>query len=130
MRSAALLTLVLASGCLGDPASFEPPDRGDPAVQLKEAALVRVLSADRSGNVLGQGPGPCKVRLLRTVGDTDYVWARCQIPGGEGVSAPFRVRGRVIDGPGDGGSYAPSLRELFPADIAEALLDDQSRYLP
>jgi hypothetical protein len=130
MRRVLLLMLVLATGCQGGPASFEPPDRSDPAVQQKEAALVASMSADRSGLILGQGPGPCKVRLLRSVGDTDYVWALCQIPGGEGVSAPFKVRGRSVERTGDGSAYPPSLRRLFPHDIAEALLDDPSRYQP
>jgi hypothetical protein len=130
MRRGLPLIVLLASACLGGSASFDLPDRSDPAVQQKEAALVGVLSEDRSGRVLGQGPGPCKVRLLRSVGDTDYVWARCEIPQGEGVSAPFRVRGRVIDRPGDGSVYEPSLRRLFPHDIAEALLADSSRYQP
>ena len=129
MRRVLLLPLLLAASCRGG-ADIELPDRSDPAVQRQEAALGRVLAADRSGEVLDQPGGSCRVLLLRAEGDTNYVWAHCSVPGGMAISAPFRVRGSVVDGTEDGNRHEPSLRQIFPADLADAVLKDSQRYRP
>jgi hypothetical protein len=122
-----LVVLLLAVGCAG-PDSFPLPDRSDPVVRREEARIAKVVAADRSGRVL-PSTGTCEVRLLRRVDDVDYAWADCT-SAITGVSLPVRVEGARVQVPEDGSRYDDSLRELFPDDIADALLDDPDRYRP
>lgn len=127
-----VLVLLMAVGCAG-PDSFPLPDRSDPVVRKEEARIAKVLEDDRSGRVLSStAPRTCEVRLLRREGGTDYVWAVCTSSGptGEGGSFPARVRGSEVTTPSDGSAYSTSIKEMFPEDIAEAVLEDPERYRP
>ncbi len=134
-RLAATAVLVLGaslSACSDDKPSFALPDRADPAVRAEEARVAAVLAADTSGRLLSrplQGRPECAVRLLREDGATDYVFARCTA-GPEGLVAPVKVTGTVVTVPDDGAGYTASLKRLFPADIAAALIADDRRYAP
>ncbi len=125
------LVLGAISACSWKP-SFALPDRRSPSVRAEEARLADLLAADRSGKLLSQplaGPVHCTVRLLRKTPEADYVYADCEA-GDEGLSFPVRVVGTRVSVPDDGDEYAPSLRRLFPADIAAALIADDQRYKP
>lgn len=128
--AAALAASVLLAGCVG--ASVELPDRDSPAVRAEEARIAAVLSADTSGTLLSpplEALPECRVRLLRAVGETRYVFAECTA-GRAGVSVPLALVGRTVMAPSDGSEYSPSLRRIFPSDLAEAVLDDPDWYRP
>ena len=118
----------LLSACSSGKASFSPPKSSDPGVKQEESRVAAVLVADTSGELLDypfQGPPHCKVQLLRKVGSTDYVDADCTA-GDEGVSVPLRLVGRTITTPMDGNEYEPSIRRIFPPDIADWLFEGQT----
>lgn len=108
--------------------TFHVPDRSDPAVRQEEARVAAVLATKAEGLSL-QESTDCRVRLLRQAGPVDYVYARC-IAGGSGFSSPLKLVGDTVTMPEDGSSYAPSIRRIFPEDIADALLADQRGYSP
>ena len=122
----------LLSACSFGKASFSVPDRGSTAVKQEEARVAAVLASDTSGQLLSQplqGPAKCKVRLLRKIGSADYVYAECTA-GQEGFSFPLKLDGSTLTVPQDGSDYGPSIRRIFPSDIAAALNDDEQRYKP
>ncbi len=90
-------------------------------MQREEARIATLLAVDPQAS--------CAVRLLREVGTADYVWADCQA-GDSGYSTPVKVDGETVTFPQDGSYYGPSIRSMFPADIAEAVLADGDRYHP
>jgi hypothetical protein len=114
------LVLVCVAGCSGRP---ELPDRTDPAIRAEAARIAALLGADPS--VVG-GPGTCKVRLLGQEAGASFVWAECAAldPPFSGVSAPMRVDGSTVTLPGEGAAYSESVREMFPEDLAEFVLDN------
>jgi len=128
-------TLVLVGvlcGCSFGKASFSLPDRSDPVVKQEEVRIALALAADTSGELLSQplpGPAHCRVRLLRQVGTADYVYAECTA-GQSGFSFPLKLDGSSVTVPRDGSEYAPSIRRIFPSDIAAALIEDEQRYKP
>lgn len=135
MPARLISTLVLVgvlSGCSFGKPSFSLPDRNSAAVRKEEARVAAVLAADTSGKLLSpptEAPADCKVRLLRSVGSIDYVYAQCT-DGRAGFSFPLKLEGREVTIPQDGSEYAPSIRRIFPADIAAALNADVERYRP
>ncbi len=75
-------------------------------------------------------PSRCKVRLLRQVASTSYIFAECSVGYG-GFVGPHKVEGDVVTAPDDGSFYGPSIRRIFPADIAEALTsENEQRFRP
>lgn len=120
----------LIAGC-SSPVAL--PDRTDPAVQAEEARLA-VLLETRDDNWIPQ-PRECSVRLLGQEGDTSYVWAFCQGPDeieeGEhpAESLPLRIDGDQVSEPRDG-SLGDDIEEMFPADLAAAILDNDPRIFP
>jgi hypothetical protein len=129
----ALVSLVGAglAGCLG-PSSYSLPDRSDPSVRATEAEL-----AER----FGRNGSRCQVRLLGEDGDVRYAWLDCTsepepitlrlddgetqtMASGSGASVPVRIEGDRSEGPGDGTAYEPDVRRLFPAGLADRILND------
>ncbi|MCW2500468.1 MAG: hypothetical protein JWN87_2144 [Frankiales bacterium] len=91
-----------------------------------------MLVSEPGHGLLGSARGAsCKVRLLRRVGTTDYVWATCTRPG-EGVDVPVRLTGSQITVPADGEDPGATnaLEHVFPKDIAKAIRADETRYKP
>ena len=118
--AAVSLVLISVSGCSSGPP--ELPDRADPAVQAEEARVVTVLSADRS--VLGE-PGVCTVRLLGQQAGASFVWALCQaLESSHATSRPLRIDGSKVTKAGDGAANEPTLRKMFPEDLAEFVLNN------
>lgn len=127
------------SGSLGNVAedTWSLPDRNDEAVRREEARLAPIVARS---DVLGSGLWPlsprpqCKVRLLGTRGDSSFVWARCAREDAAGVttevSLPARVDGDIVRVPAEGSEYAASVRQIFPAPIAEAILRDRDTLKP
>lgn len=131
-----LLVAMLVGGC-SEPVDL--PDRADPAVQAEEARLTAILeSIEDVDHILVPMPRECSVRLLGQEGDTAYVWANCFGPsidtefGSErpGVGGPMRIDGDRVSMPGDGSQYSEDIKEMFPADIARAILDGDDRIFP
>ena len=117
--AAGTLVLISVSGCSSGPPG--PPDRAAPAVKAEEARIAALLGADTS--ILGE-PGVCTVRLLGQQAGASFVWALCVASGpiGSAVSLPLRVDGSKVTKPGDGSMYAESVRQMFPADLAELVI--------
>ena len=117
--AAGSLVLISVSGCSSGPPG--PPDRAAPAVKAEEARIAALLGADTS--ILGE-PGVCTVRLLGQQAGASFVWALCVAPGpiGSAASLPLRVDGSKVTKPGDGSMYAESVRQMFPADLAEFVI--------
>lgn len=123
---------VLLSACSSGNPSFSLPNRSDAGVKQEEARIAAVLAADTSGQLLSQplpGPASCKVRLLRKVGSTDFVYAECTA-GQEGFSFPLKLAGGAVTIPQDSSEHASSIRRIFPPDIGAALNADEGRYKP
>ena len=111
-----LLVLISVSGCSSGPSW--PPDRATPAVKAEEARLAVLIGADTS--IHGE-PAACTVRLFGQQAGASFVWALCVATGPTGAAAslPLRVDGSKITKPGDGSMYAVSVRQMFPAGLAE-----------
>lgn len=116
------LVLVSVSGC----SSRQPdlPDRTALAVKAEEARIAALLGADTS--ILGE-PGVCKVRLLGQEAGTSFVWANCDAldPPYTAISAPLRVDDSKVTMPGDGAAFSDTVREMFPKDLADFVLNNQ-----
>ncbi|GAB3175909.1 hypothetical protein GCM10027259_18160 [Micromonospora palomenae] len=121
------MAVVLLAGC-SEP-EYVLPDRGTAAVQVEEERLASLLP----GKLLS-GPGTCTVRLLGRDGSSSFAWALCEsAPEAgvtSGVSLPVRVDGDQVSRPLDGSEYAASIKRMFPADLAEAVLDSPGRMHP
>ena len=118
----AVMTLALAfvSGCSRPPVL---PDRAAPTVKAEETRLAALLSADQS--VLGV-PGVCTVRLLGQQAGASFVWANCNARDSSyGTSVPLRVDGSKVTKPGDGAAFSDTVREMFPEDLADFVLNNQ-----
>ena len=117
--AAVLLVLMSVTGCSAGPPVL--PDRAGPAVTAEEARLAVLIGADTS--ILG-APAVCTVRLLGQQAGASFVWALCGLPGppGSAASLPLRVDGSKVTKPGDGSMYAASVRQMFPADLAEFVI--------
>jgi hypothetical protein len=120
--------LLVSPGCVLGSSDWSLPDRDDPAVQDEEARLAQVI--ENSDAVWDDsGPMSCKVRLLGTDDDVRYVNADCR-SSGAGFVSPLRVEGTRIIQPGDGNLYADSVRQMFPAGLAELVLDRDPAVTP
>lgn len=121
------LAVGLLAGC-SEP-EYVLPDRGTAAVQAEEERLASLLP----GKLLS-GPGTCKARLLGRDDSSSFAWALCEgTPEAgvtSGVSLPVRVAGDQVSRPLDGSEYATSVKRIFPAKLAEALLDSPDRMRP
>ena len=116
------LVLVSVSGCSSR--HLELPDRAAPAVKAEEARIAALLGADTS--ILGE-PGVCKVRLLGQKAGASFVWAECDAldPPYSAISAPLRVDDSKVTMPGDGAAFSETVREMFPGDLADFVLNNQ-----
>lgn len=116
------LVLASASGCSRH--QVELPDRAAPAVRSEEVRIAAVLGADTS--ILGE-PGVCRVRLLGQQAGARFVWADCDAPDPPytAVSLPVRVDDSRVTLPGDGAAFSESVREMFPEDLADFVLNNQ-----
>ncbi len=124
-----LLGLCVWLAACGGP-TLELPDQGDPAVQREEARIAK-LTADRFEEHMGppsQAPS-CQVRLLREEGPTDYVVADCEA-GEQAFISALKIDGETVVFPEDGSGYEASVRRMFPADVADAFLDNSESYYP
>jgi len=121
LACAVALALMSMSGC----SSRQPelPDRSAPTVSAEEARIATLLGADTS--ILGE-PGVCRVRLLGQRAGASFVWARCDAldPPYTAVSSPMRVDGSQVTRPSDGGAYSDTVREMFPEDLADFVLNN------
>lgn len=114
------LVLLSVSGCSKGPP--ELPDPAAPAVKAEEVRLAAVLSADPS--ILSE-PGVCTVRLLGQEGGASFVMAACQARHSTQASyGPKRVDGSKVTQPGDGAANEPTLRKMFPEDLADFVLNN------
>lgn len=119
----------LMSGCSEQP--YPLPDRTTPAVQNEEKRLAALLP-----HHLLWGTGTCKVRLIGTEGSSSFAWADCEMtptaeaPTGGGTSMPVRVDGERVTQPVDGAGHADSIKQMFPARVADAIFDDSDRLRP
>jgi len=137
VAGAIVVVVSSVSGCSGDPSppdrsvplvrtAGDPslPDRSDPLVRAQEARLATLLGADPS--ILGV-PGVCAVRLLGQQAGASFMWATCRDPEppNSAASMPLRVDGTKVTVPADGSGYADSVRKMFPADLADFVLQNQ-----
>jgi hypothetical protein len=115
------LVLALVAGCSsGQP---ELPDRAAASVRAEEARIAEVLGADSS--VVG-GPCECRVRLLGQESGASFAWADCEAlnPPYTAISAPLRVDGSKVTLPGDGAAFSHTVREMFPEELADFVLNN------
>ena len=118
MRVAAFVLAVALLASCGEE-GHPLPDRGDAGVMAAEVELERIVSAAQDG-------AECGVRLLGESDGSSFVWAECSGPSG-GVSAPMRIDGAEVQVPGDGSLYEDDVRRLFPAGLADLILDHPDR---
>ena len=116
------LVVVSVAGCSSRQSDL--PDRAAPAVRAEEARIAALLGADTS--ILGK-PGVCKVRLLGQEAGASFVWANCDAldPPYTAVSTPLRVDDSKVTMPGDGAAFSDTVREMFPKDLADFVLNNQ-----
>ena len=121
VAAAVLLVLISVTGCSASPPVL--PDRAAPAVKAEEARLATLLGADTS--ILGV-PGVCKVRLLGQQPGVSFVWATCESPDPPNTAAslPIRIDGAKLTLAGDGAVYSETVREMFPEDLADLVLNN------
>lgn len=94
-----------------------------PAVKAEETRLAALLSADRS--VLGV-PSVCTVRLLGQKAGASFVMADCKARDSSySTYGPKRVDGSKVTKPGDGAAFSDTVREMFPEDLADFVLNNQ-----
>jgi hypothetical protein len=123
LRQVALISLVVAlgAGCSSRPVVL--PDRTDPEVKAEEARIATMLIS--GWHLLGE-PSDCKVRLLGQKAKASFVWATCDArDSSSSASMPLRVIGPKVNKPGDGAAFSDTVRELFPADLAEYVIANQ-----
>lgn len=122
---AALGSAWALTGC----SSVDLPDRDDPAVQREEARVVQILE---KGSPRTMQPSRCKVRLLGQDSGQSFVWAECTqtVSPETAYSVPARIRGEQVTMPQDGDRYASSVRDMFPAELADLVLDDPDQARP
>jgi hypothetical protein len=114
------LVLAFASSCSSPPVL---PDRAAPVVKAEETRLAALLSADRSA--LGV-PGVCTVRLLGQKAGASFVMADCKARDSSySTYGPKRVEGSKVTKPGDGAAFSDTVREMFPEDLADFVLNNQ-----
>lgn len=136
MNRRLLLSLVVVALVAGCNSPVALPDRTDPGVQAEEARLTELLEG--TDDFWPPQPRQCSVRLLGQEEATSYVWAHCEGPeidaDGQierpGRSGPLRIDGDLVSEPRDGSLYSEDIREMFPADLADAILDRDQRVLP
>jgi hypothetical protein len=117
---AVCLVLVFASGC----SATQPvlPDRAAPAVKAEEARIAKVLAADHA--VLGV-PGRCTVRLLGQQAGASFVMADCKSLDSEYATyGPKRIDGDKITQTADGPGTYVTMRQMFPEDLADFVLEN------
>jgi hypothetical protein len=133
-RIAALVLFAAVVGGCNDPVNL--PDRTDPIVQAEEAGIATFLeSAD---DIWVPQPRRCSVRLLGQEGATSYVWANCEGPevvdDGQlerpAQGGPLRIDGDRVSEPRDGGLRSDDIREMFPAELADAIFAGDERIYP
>jgi len=122
----ALLSAAALTACSGH--SYQPPARTSQIV-AEEARVAALIERHESG-LFDDRPGTCAVRVLGMQADSTYAWADCTYPPNGGLSAPFRVDGHAVRNAQDGSLYSDSIKEMFPADLAQAVLDDPERLRP
>ena len=125
-----VLTASALAGCSGE--TFEPLAR-TPQVAAEETRVAARLEQ----RARGTGPVPeggCDVRILGIDGPTTYAWSTCTFRDASGVwsgvSEPVRVKGTDVRSPTPGAGYDDSVRELFPAEMANAIFEDQNSLMP
>lgn len=129
-RIAALVLVTVALGGCSEPVGL--PDRSDSAVQAEEARIAAVLESTDDIWV----PGPCEVRLLGQQGATSYAWANCEgyeaedLPEKSGWGGPVRIDGTRVSQPRDGNLNAADIRDMFPAELADAIFAGDERVYP
>lgn len=120
---ALILLAALAIGCSGEVAL---PDRTDEAVQSEETRISDVLES--TDDIWA--PGDCEVRLLGQQDDSSYAWADCD-DGDSGWSGPVLVQGDQVSTPRDGGAFfSDDVLDMFPAPVAEAILERPQELRP
>jgi hypothetical protein len=120
----------LASCSRSSAAAHAPllPAQSPTAVQAEEKLWAVLLA--RSGKVVSIS-GTCKVTLLGRDRTSAYVYADCTAvhhdPGSgpivESASTPVKITGTEIETPGDGSSYGPDIRRMFPPAIAREIIE-------
>ena len=127
-----MLTAAALAGCSGE--TFEPPARTPEVAAEETRVAVRLEQHGRSTGFPHGVDGGCAVRILRIDGPVTYAWSKCMFSdasgGMSGVSGPVRVEGTDVRRTADGGDYDESVRELFPAQIADAILEDRNSLMP
>ena len=127
-----MLTAAALAGCSGE--TFEPLAR-TPEVAAEETRVAARLEQHARSTGFPHGAyGGCVVRILGIDGPTTYAWSTCTFRDASGVmsgvSGPVRVEGTDVRRTADGGGYDDSVRELFPAEIANAIFEDQNSLQP
>ena len=124
-RAFIAVLLAAAAACV---APWQLPDRSDAWVRAEEARLATTI--EDSGAVLGTPGGSCDARLLNTDPENWFLWVECESRSAGAASMPVVVRGDDVLQPEDGAGYADSVRELFPRELAHAILTDPDRLRP
>lgn len=106
--------------------SFDLPQHDDHAVATEARVAPLIERTQRGSN----GPGECTVRFLGEKDDAVWVWATCRWLPSSAIGGPFLVQGDKVTGTKDGSDYDDSVRQLFPYDLAEAILFDADRLQP
>ena len=127
-----MLTAAALAGCSGE--TFEPPARTPEVAAEETRVAARLEQHGRSTGFPHGMDGGCAVRILGIDGPTTYAWSTCKFRDASGawsgVSGPVRVEGTDVRRTADGGGYDESVRELFPAEMANAIFEDQNSLMP
>jgi hypothetical protein len=114
--------LVGVVGFLGGcAAQAEIADPREPEVLAERNRVIRLLATDLDD---GRTPGVCQVKVLRIEGQTTWAHASCSVDADaqgvrEGWATFIRVDDDTVRYPEDGSAYEPSLRALYPEDLAD-----------
>lgn len=127
-RTPTLVSVLLLASCTSGQhgSSFRPPARDQHILVVERRVAPLIEQSQRGSNA----PGQCTVRVLGEKGDTKWVWASCRWLPSNGVGGPFRIDGDKVTATSEGSEYEGSVRQLFPYEMAQTILNDPERLQP
>lgn len=110
--------------------AVELDDPRKPDVLAERNRIIRLLATDL-GDDRDRTPAVCQVKVLRRQAPTTWAHASCSVAADaagvrSGWATFVRIDGEKVSYPEDGAAYPPSLRALYPADLADWALEHPS----
>lgn len=123
MLPAVVLGMAASLGACAAQADIADPRK--PEVLAERNRIIELLGTDLGDD---RTPGVCQVKVLRMDAPTTWAYASCSVQAdAQGVRSGWatfvRVEGEKVSYPDDGSAFEPSLRALYPEDLADWALE-------